>query len=128
MDKKKVLIVGLVAVGLIFVIGSAAAVRPTVHLGGDVNDEVTLQGRNLPECVLGIGPQEEVTIWEQTTTGTQPAVNLGIGPQSETTLGIGPQEEVRFGIGPQETVRMGNPMTYEEAKEATDQMILDIWL
>jgi hypothetical protein len=124
---KKVLIVGLVAVGLIFVIGSAAAVQ-TVHLGGNVNDEVTLQGRNLPECVLGIGPQEEVTIWEQTTASTRP-VHLGIGPQEEVTFGMGgPQEEVTLGIGPQETVHMANPMTYEEAKEATDQMILDIWL
>ena len=104
---KKVLIVGLVAVGLIFAIGSVAAIRPTIYIGGDVPDGVVIQGRNLPEVILGIGPQEEVRIGGQTITATRPTIHLGIGSQEEViitgrnlpgvTLGMGPQEEVRIG-------------------------------
>ena len=111
---KNVFVVGLVAAMLVMTIGCAVAVRPTVHIGGDVSDEVTLQGRNLPEVTLGIGPQETVHIWGQTVTTTRPTVHLGIGPQEEVTLGIGPQTTVQIGMGYQSEVTIGGQTITEE--------------
>ena len=106
------LVAAMVITGLICVIGSAAAV-PTVHIGGDVNDGVTLQGRNLPGVTLGIGPQEMVTIWGQTIT-TRPTVCIGMGPQEEVTISGRDLSRVTLGMGTQEEVRIGGQVITEK--------------